>query len=354
MHMMYRNRLARCYLGASNAGLRRPHPFTGFDQNDDVELDALSRADWKSPMSGPYPILNCSLNLVGGHELAWQQRKAASFVFTPRYCGYDFSDLPPGYCSTTPSKKEDLPAYASSHTPLTLATAMAISGAAASPNMGYHTAPAPAFLMTLFNIRLGWWIGNPRHKKGWFRSSPGWALGRLVAEMFGLTTAEGRYVYLSDGGHFENLGIFELVRRRCRFIMVCDAEEDGEFAFEGLGNAIEKCRTDLGVDIELDVKSIRERNEKGYSRAHCAVGRIRYDETDPGAHAGTILYLKSSLTGDEPTDVLHYAARVAAFPHEIRWINPLANRNSRVIARSGITRRCVPSFAWMTRKSSPT
>jgi hypothetical protein len=316
MHMMYRNRLARCYLGASNAGLRRPHAFTGFDQNDDLRLADFALANWKAEDSGPYPIFNCSLNLVGGHELAWQQRKATSFVFTPKFCGYDFPDLPPAFCSTRAGAQGNPPAYASSRLPLTVATAMAISGAAASPNMGYHTAPAPAFLMTLFNVRLGWWIGNPRHPKGWLRSSPGWALGRLVAEMFGLTDAEGEYVYLSDGGHFENLGIIELVRRRCRFIIACDAEEDGDFQFSGLGNAIEKCRTDLGVEIELDVKSIRERSEKGYSHTHCAVGRICYDKADPGAHAGTILYLKSSLTGDEPTDVLHYAARNAAFPHE--------------------------------------
>ncbi len=316
MHMMYRNLLARCYLGASNAGLRNAHAFTGFDQNDDIPLASLAQADWTCENSGPFPIVNCSLNLVGGRELAWQQRKAASFVFTPLYCGYDFSDLPPGFCSTTPGPDRKPPAYAASRTPLTLATAMAISGAAASPNMGYHTSPAPAFLMTLFNVRLGWWIGNPRHKKGWSRSAPGWALGRLVAEMFGLTNAGGHYVYLSDGGHFENLGIFELVRRRCRFIIACDAEEDGEFGFGGLGNAIEKCRTDLGVDIELDVEAIGQRDENRRSRWHCAVGRIRYDLTDAGAHAGTILYLKSSLTGDEPTDILRYAERNAAFPHE--------------------------------------
>ncbi len=317
MHMMYRNRLARCYLGASNATLRRPHAFTGFDQNDDIPLQALAEADWKTDCSGPYPIINCSLNLVGGRELAWQQRKAASFVFTPSFCGYDFSDLPPGYCPTTRNPKEKKSrAYAASRTPLTLATAMAISGAAASPNMGYHTSPAPAFLMTLFNVRLGWWIGNPRHKKGWSRSAPGWALGRLVMEMFGLTNAEGHYIYLSDGGHFENLGIFELVRRRCRFIIACDAEEDGDFAFEGLGNAIEKCRTDLGVEIELNVEAIRQRDESRHSHWHCAVGRIRYDLIDQDAHAGTLLYLKSSLTGDESTDVLRYAARNAAFPHE--------------------------------------
>jgi hypothetical protein len=322
MHMMYRNRLARCYLGASNTGLRRPHPFTGFDPNDDIDLASLRQAQWRKEKNGPYPIINCSLNLVGGEELAWQQRMAAPFVFTPEFCGYDFPDLPPGYCKTGPDSQkpektgEPERVYASSRGPLTLATAMSISGAAVSPNMGAFSSPATAFLMTLFNVRLGWWIGNPRHERGWLRSSPNWALPWLLAEMFGFTHARGRYIYLSDGGHFENLGILELVRRRCRFIVVCDAEDDHNFEFGGLGNAIEKCRTDLGVAIELDVDPIRCRDEKGYSPWHCAVGRIRYDKSDPDAHAGTLLYIKSSLTGDEPTDVLRYAARNRAFPHE--------------------------------------
>ncbi len=316
MHAMYRNRLARCYLGASNVGLRHPHSFTGFDRNDDIPLRDLDQAKWEKDVSGPYPIINCSLNLVGGNELAWQERKAAAFVFTPKFCGYDFPDLPPGFCRTTGSDEPKREAYAASRGPVTLATAMAISGAAASPNMGYHTSPAPAFLMTLFNVRLGWWIGNPRAEKGWMKSSPNSAFPWLIAEMFGLTHAKGRYIYLSDGGHFENLGIFELVRRRCRFIVACDAEDDHDFEFGGLGNAIEKCRTDLGVDIEIDVEPIRHRDEQGHSRWHCAVGRIRYDKSDPDAHVGTLLYLKSSLTGDEDTDVLRYAARSPSFPHE--------------------------------------
>ncbi|HEX4664976.1 MAG TPA: patatin-like phospholipase family protein [Chthoniobacterales bacterium] len=321
MHMMYRNRLARCYLGASNTAVRNPHVFTGFDPNDDFDLAALQpratnaaekrkpEPDWEKERRGPYPIINCALNLVGGDELAWQQRKAASFVYTPLYSGYDFPDLPPGYCRlpASPGRKNKS---------ISLATAMTVSGAAASPNMGYHTSPAPAFLMTLFNVRLGWWAGNPRHPIGRGRASPLWSVGRLAAEMFGLTDAHGRYIYLSDGGHFENLGIYELVRRRCRFIVACDAEDDHNFEFGGLGNAIEKCRTDLGIEIELDVEAIRRRDELRHSRWHCAVGQIRYDKTDPGAHAGTILYIKSSLTGDEPTDVQRYAATNPPFPHE--------------------------------------
>jgi hypothetical protein len=307
MHMLYRNRLGRCYLGASNE-LRRAQPFTGFSPEDDFDLWDLTSL-WEKRDAGPvpYPIINAALNLVGGKELAWQQRKAASFVFTPLYCGYDFPEQPPGYSST---KK-----FAGKPTAVSLATAMAISGAAASPNMGYHSSPAPAFLMTVFNVRLGWWLGNPRTKR-WERSGPLNVLLSLLRELFGLTSETGSYIYLSDGGHFENLGIYELVRRRCRFIIASDAEEDHSFGFSGLGNAIEKCRSDFGVDIDIDAEPIRQRSEKGQSRWHCAIGRIRYSLVDREARDGVLVYLKSSLTGDEPTDVLRYAAANPGFPHQ--------------------------------------
>lgn len=307
MHMLYRNRLGRCYLGASNR-FRQAQPFTGFSSKDDFPLAELERLPFSEPIPAPYPIINASLNLVGGKELAWQQRKAASFVFTPLYCGYDFPELPPGYCPT-----DD---FAGKPSKISLATAMAISGAAASPNMGYHTSPAPAFLMTVFNVRLGWWLGNPRTQKTWQRSGPLNVLLSLIRELFGLTSETGSYIYLSDGGHFENLGIYELVRRRCRFIIASDAEEDHAFAFGGLGNAIEKCRADFGVEIEIDVEPIRQRSAEGYSRWHCAIGHIHYSEVDDDARDGILVYLKSSLTGDEPTDVLRYAAENREFPHQ--------------------------------------
>src|ERR1044071_9529844 len=153
MHLLYCNRLGRCYLGASNR-VRRAQPFSGFSADDDLMLSDLAGLPFGDRTdSAPYPILSAALNLVGGKELAWQQRKAASFMFSPLYCGYDFPELPPGYCPTKEFAHRPPPA-------ITLATAMAISGAAASPNMGYHTSPAPAFLMTVFNVRLGWWLGN--------------------------------------------------------------------------------------------------------------------------------------------------------------------------------------------------
>ena len=131
-----------------------------------------------------------------------------------------------------------------------------------------------------------------------------------------MTTDWREWVYLSDGGHFENLGIYELVRRRCRFIIACDAGQDGAVTFGDLGNAIEKCRSDFGVDIEIDVSNIRPAPGGTTSEWHCAVGSIRYDRQNRQDVAGTLLYIKSSLTGDEPTDVLRYAAEHPAFPHE--------------------------------------
>ena len=80
--------------------------------------------------------------------------------------------------------------------------------------MSYHTRPAVAALLSIFNVRLGWWTGTPRNRTCWKEYAPG--IWYLLAELFAHATDSDRYVYLSDGGHFENLGIYELIRRRVR------------------------------------------------------------------------------------------------------------------------------------------
>jgi hypothetical protein len=130
------------------------------------------------------------------------------------------------------------------------------------------------------------------------------------------TTDASPFVYLSDGGHFENLGIYELVRRRCRYIIACDAGCDGGYSFEDLGNAIRKCQIDLGIEIAIDPRAIAPDPETGHSRFHCAVGTIHYERHDPVATSGYLLYIKASTTGDEPTDVRQYKAQNHEFPHE--------------------------------------
>jgi hypothetical protein len=195
-----------------------------------------------------------------------------------------------------------------------LGTAMTISGAALSPNMGFYTSGPLSFLMTLLNVRLGWWLGNPRHRERWKEPSPKAGLLYLFRELFGGTNERSSYVHLSDGGHFENLGIYELVRRRCTYIVAVDAGEDRAHQFSALGNAIQKCRTDFGVDIEIDLSGLRPAGDRRLAARHCAVGRIHYDRNRN--FVGTLVYLRPTLTGDEPPDIDAYAARNRAFPHQ--------------------------------------
>jgi hypothetical protein len=195
-----------------------------------------------------------------------------------------------------------------------LGTAVSVSGAAASPNAGYHSSPLVTILMTVLNARLGLWFGNPA-RDAWRRSGPGFAL-YLVDELFGRTTSKGKYVYLSDGGHFENLGVYELIRRRCRHIVLCDAGADPELSFWDLGSLVRKCREDFGVRIEIDVRPLLKKDGTSHAKWHCAVGRIHYQNVDEGANPGTLFYVKPSLTGDEPSDVRNYVVDHPSFPHE--------------------------------------
>jgi predicted acylesterase/phospholipase RssA len=319
LYMLYRNRLVRAYFGASSAN-RKPHPFTGFDPEDDPQL-----ADLQDQL--PYHIVNTSLNLVSGEELAWQTRKAASFAFTPRFCGFETPLMPAQGASLTlhdaqrgtyrPTRQ-----YASKagkgvddDAKVRLGMAVALSGAAASPNMGAHSSPPLNFLMTMFNVRLGRWCPNPR-KAVWKRSSPPIGLFSLIAELFGMTNADANYVYLSDGGHFENLGIYELVRRRCRLIVAVDVASDRLLAFEDLGNAIRKCATDLHVTIDLDVSRMELVKGTDLCGASCAAGTIRYSHVDVGGVDGTLLYIKPAIVGTENADVLNYRKAHPDYPHQ--------------------------------------
>jgi hypothetical protein len=317
-HMFYRNRIERCYLGASNPD-RQPHPFTGLDPMDSPRLADLTSSGTPDLAQRPFPIVNTALNITKSRNLAWQERKAASFTFTPMYCGYELEEPDPEarYGRRLRSCYQPTGDYLKEvGKKVSFAVPVAISGAAASPNAGYHTSGATAFLMTVFNVRLGWWLQNPRYGEQWHKPGPKLALFLLLQELAGRTSDESRYVYLSDGGHFENLGVYELVRRRCRYVIACDAGCDPEYSFEDLGNLVRKCQIDLGIDIEIDPRPIRPDSDTGRSIFHCAVGRIHYERVDPNGEPGYLLYIKASLTGDEPTDVLQYAGQNPGFPHQ--------------------------------------
>jgi hypothetical protein len=141
-----------------------------------------------------------------------------------------------------------------------------------------------------------------------------------MLELFGLATEKGSYVRLSDGGHFENLGLYEMVLRRCHYIVISDAGADPAYFFADLGNAVQKIRIDFGIPIEFDVMTIYPRSALDTIRTpghNCAVGRIRYSVVDGcDAPDGIIIYIKPVCYGDESRDIYAYFKSSETFPQE--------------------------------------
>jgi len=320
LHAMYRDRLIRAYLGASNSD-RQVSPFTGFAANDDLKMADL-RGDGL-----PFHVINLTLDLVATSRLAWQERKAESFTMTGLYCG----SRTLGYRTAE--------SYAGG---VTLGTAVALSGAAVSPNMGYHSSPVVGFIMMLFNARLGAWLGNPGRVGStvWTSPSPRSTARLMAEEALGQTTDKTEFVYLSDGGHFENLGLYEMVWRRCELIVVLDAGCDPEFRLDDLGNALRKIRIDFGVSIDFDeghIQAIRKRERR------CALATIGYVAAGKGSRDGRLVYVKPVLLGNESPDVGSYAAAHPTFPHQSttdQWFDESQTESYRQLGLWTIEQMC--------------
>lgn len=328
LHAMYRSRLIRAFLGASRGNKRKPHWFTGFDPDDNIDMHKLA----DPPVGKLFHVVNTAMNLVSGKELAWQERMAQSFTISPLHSGNWIT----GY---RPSKKYALG--------IGLGTAITISGAAASPNMGYHSSPLVTFLMTLFNVRLGWWVANPGPpgKDYWQDAGPNHSTWPLICEAFGYTTDEFTYVNLSDGGHFENLGLYEMILRRCSHIVVVDAGQDTKYAFEDLGNALRKIRIDFGIEIDITIDLIAPDKDEMHL-ARCAVGDIHYERVDQTARVGKLIYIKPVLRKDEPVDVYNYHKAHPGFPHETtndQWFSESQLESYRMLGSHTILEMCKPA-----------
>lgn len=357
LHCYYRNRLTNAYLGASNYGknvIRDKN--IGIHPDDAISLHKLANTK-------PYLLINTAVNLVGaGNDLlAWQDRMAASFVMSPKYCGYSLRES-----ADKQSTQGNLPTNNSANgryfqeteefggdgnkDPIKINLAMTISGAAGSPMGGFHTKPGVSMLLALTGVRLGWWLKNPAQPEAWKNDPDRWTslLFAFPREMLGIANKNRDVVYLSDGGHFENLGIYELVRRRCAVIVASDAGGDPDYVFDDLANAIHKIRVDFGVEIEIDTSSLRPQpsayinkqyslekecqcsseksNEPKYqfSPANFVTGTIKY-KTSPlqgfkdMKEDGKLIYIKSSIpvsAKQKAADVLYYASSHEKFPQE--------------------------------------
>ncbi len=311
MHGVYRDRLVRAFVGPARAEPsdpepgdtpRRADPFTGFDPGDNPPLGALvpGGREWRL-----FPVINATLNLSAARRADWADRKAAPFTLTPLHCGAAHLDNRSGRYVATAQYAGSAPGG------ISLGTAMAVSGAAVSPNWGYHSSSLTAFIMTLFNVRLGAWLPNPARPQAAAgqRDAPGWRL--LADELLARTDDSRAYVYLSDGGHFDNLGLYEMLRRRCRLIAVVDATRDPDGGSADLGAVIGKARIDMGVQIRVAGVG-PESGVPGQDTGGLSVGLIRYSD---GAR-GVLLLLRPMLAGEVPADVRAYHMQNRSFPNE--------------------------------------
>jgi hypothetical protein len=199
--------------------------------------------------------------------------------------------------------------------------------------------------MTLFNVRLGAWLPNPALWRAGGAPRPaskvrviGWLLDRtlrrkrtpkaprphsvmpLIHELTSQSTDTSAEVYVSDGGHFENLGLYEMIRRRCELILVVDGGCDPDARFADLGNAARKIAIDLDTRLEFEEIRIRSRKAAAGGGVAFATAEILYPADDPDEpedkFVGRLIYLKPALLGHMPVDVMAYSKAYEAFPHE--------------------------------------
>ncbi len=284
LHRYYRKRLAETYL------LRRGKE----SAVDPQPLSELCSCNERAP----YHLINAAVNLPGSKESELRGRNADFFLLSRHFCGSPLL----GYAKTGALEQKD--------PRLDLGTAMALSGAAASAHMGAMTFGGFVFWMSLLNIRLGYWLPNPRHL-GRIRKGAGVRPFSLWSEIRGGLDESKDFVNLSDGGHIENLGVYELLRRRCKLIIAIDGEADPNMACPSLMRLIRYAQIDFGIRIEMDLSDLR-RDDTGFTKAHFALGKIDYGK----GLCGYLLYIKSSLTGNERGYIRDYRRNSPGFPHE--------------------------------------
>jgi len=322
LHRMYRDRLMEVFLpDADCVAAKQWGPATRANVALLAEVREVSRnGAW------PYQLINANVVLVDSADSRYRGRGGDSFLLSPLFCG----SYATGYCPTEDFANTGM----SSRSGMTLATAMTISGAAANPNSGVAGKGVTrnklvSTLMSLLNLRLGYWTLRPDKRKR-IPLGPNYLVPGLFQGVFGCGSHENStFIELTDGGHFENLGLYELIRRRVQLIVLADGGADPGYIFDDLANAVERVRVDFGVQIrfrsdqDCDLAGILPGSggagpwQKKYRSAKrgFAIADILYDRHDPAAN-GILLYLKPTLINDLPTDIHGYKSGHPTFPDQ--------------------------------------
>lgn len=297
MHGLYRDRLGKAFLFFPSAKQSE-----STRQNDVMQQTVVKLSDI-DPEYAPYPIIGAALNIQGSAEVNRRGRNADFFMFSPFYTGSPAT----GYALTKEIEDKDKL--------LDIGSAMTISGAAFTANAGSIIPRVLTPTLAMLNVRLGYWLPNPKRIRE-PKKFKDYLHAYLWEEVTSQLNETSTYCHVTDGGHLENLGIYELLKRRCRLIIAVDAESDEQMNFTSLMRLQQYARIDLGVRIDLPWKQIKEKArqyKEGVSSPgpHCAIGKISYPAGD-----GYLIYIKSSLTNDENDYIADYRRRYPAFPHE--------------------------------------
>lgn len=307
IHRYYRDRLMETFMPDVDKVLAGEYCASQSGRANTEPMQAMSH--------GPYHIVNTNLVLVSSDRPKFRGRGGDNFILSPLYCG----SYATGWQGTEYFLKGTM----------TLASAMATSGAAMNPSAGcggegITRSPLLSVLMGLLNFRLGYWVSNPHHwQKRWHGGvrNPNFLLPGLWEVLFrNQLNEKGTFLQLSDGGHFENLALYEMVRRKLRLIIVCDGGADPDFTFGDLANAMEKVRADFGALIMIDNEQLRDLIPKkgdDPGSVACAergylVAPIKYADNSEG----TLIYLTTTFFKGVTADLYGYKKEHPAFPDE--------------------------------------
>jgi hypothetical protein len=279
-HRLYRDRLARTFI-----------------QDDENNAAPVYLKEINKDNFAPYHLINATVNLPSSTDQALRERRSDFFLFSREYCGAPSV----GYEKTSEWKANGADAD--------LATAMAVSGAAASSYMGLGSIPSLTALLTFLNVRLGFWMLRPDRNP--LLKTPGFLC--LIREMTGIAMSEKQdWLNLSDGGHIENMAVYELLRRRCKFIISVDGESDPQSTFQGHLTLVRHAQIDFGIRIDPKLNELRPDVKSKYSQTHAMFCRIHY----PTGDTGLILYIKLSVTGNESELIKRYRLLHTDFPNQ--------------------------------------
>lgn len=368
LQTFYGSRLARSYLGASNPNrLDSIHrALTELAPGDDIWLSGYA----PHARGGPLHLINLTFNETCPAEfnIEHRDRKGLPFAVGPSGISVGRTSHALWYASTNaaergqgivpisgPAGNGSLPMFPPTKRVcrpvenLSIGHWIALSGAAIGTGTGSHNCLGFSLLAGLTNVRLGyWWDSNVEPWERAERTPPN--LSQRMGERFAGTFPVQSFLldewlarfhgparrlwYLSDGGHFENTGVYELIRRRLPHIICCDCGQDGAYSFADVANLVRKARIDFDAEVCIfdrptldrltgtlipesiarEIGAVEEFAEATTRKHHALLAAVRYEGLlTPESF---ILFIKPTVAGDESADVQEYQCAHPGFPHE--------------------------------------